>query len=57
MIDLVGTPPGESQTTRTVVALVAQSNETWFIKMTGDEAAVAREAPHFQRLLGSIHFH
>jgi hypothetical protein len=57
VIDLLGTPPGADEPLRTIVALVARPQETWFIKMTGDEAAVQREAPHFQNLLQTIHFH
>lgn len=57
MIDLVGTPPGADAPLRTIVALVALQQETWFIKMTGDDPTVEAELPNFQALLQSIHIH
>jgi hypothetical protein len=57
LINLTGTPEDAEQPLRTLVTLVAMADETWFIKMTGPEATVQNQAPAFQNLLASFHFH
>ncbi len=73
LLDLVGTPPAapdnappgmpslaapaDGQSVRTLVTLVALPTETWFIKMSGPDAAVQAQRQAFQNLLDSIHFH
>lgn len=40
---------------RTVAGLASIQGETWFLKLTGDAAAVAKVRPAFLDILGSIH--
>jgi hypothetical protein len=45
-----------SPPTRVVAGLTEAHGDTWFVKMTGDAAAVAAAHDDFMKLLGSLRF-
>ena len=40
---------------RLIAGIAKSDDNTWFFKMTGEANAVAKEAPSFTKLLGSLH--
>jgi len=51
------TPAGGPGRQRIVVAMATQEGMTWFFKMTGEDALVAREKPNLIRFLENIQLH
>ncbi len=56
IVDLLNDHLGRDGKQRIVGAIVAASNETWFFKMTGDEALTAAQKPAFLEVLKSTQF-
>lgn len=51
-VDFVGTAKGEA--TRTIGAVLARPEETWFFKLMGPDAVVAAEKPAFREFLKTV---
>jgi hypothetical protein len=47
---------GEERKTRILGAVVPRGNQTWFFKLTGDDAVVARERENFMGFVKSIRY-
>jgi len=47
---------GEERQTRILGAVVPRGNQTWFFKLTGDDAVVARERENFMGFVKSIRY-
>lgn len=58
LVDFAGekSPQGEERKTRILGAVVPRGGQTWFFKLTGDDAVVARERENFMGFVKSIHF-
>jgi len=56
LVDLAGDKSlqGDARKTRILAAIVPRGGQTWFYKLTGDEAVVAREKENFLGFLKSI---
>jgi hypothetical protein len=50
------TSPGTTKNRMIVGVLGASDGNTWFMKMTGDEAPVAQTKKEFQQWIGSLRF-
>ena len=53
LVELVG--PGSPPAQRVLGAIVPHAGATWFFKLTGPDAVVAREKPAFLTFLQSVH--
>jgi hypothetical protein len=56
IVDFINDQPGAKNSQRIIGAIVVAANETWFFKMTGDEALTAGEKPAFLEVLKSAQF-
>jgi hypothetical protein len=56
IVDLATGPAMEGRKQRIVGAILAARGETWFFKMTGDDALTAAQKPAFFELLESVRF-
>jgi hypothetical protein len=52
VVDFAGTANGAP--TRIVGAILARNGETWFFKLMGPDAVVAKEKPEFIKFLGTV---
>jgi hypothetical protein len=56
MFDLSGVPPGQSQKTRILAAILFEADTAWFFKMTGPEGLVEQQKPGFVGFLKTVSF-
>jgi hypothetical protein len=47
---------GEARKTRILGALIPRGNQTWFFKLSGDDAVVARERENFMGFVQSLRY-
>jgi hypothetical protein len=53
LADIHGEGPAEGRR-RLIAAILLRQGQTWFFKMTGEEAVVSQAAPSFEMFLGSL---
>ena len=56
IVDLTNAPITEGKEQRIVGAILPTQSETWFFKMTGDDALTAAQKPAFVKFLESLRF-
>jgi len=56
IVDLANEPAPGSKKQRIIGAILSAQDETWFFKMTGDDALTAAQRPAFLEVLESVQF-
>jgi hypothetical protein len=56
VVDFTGKDAKTAQPARMVAVIVAQGDNTWFYKLTGDEPVVAREKPGFLSFVQNVRY-
>ena len=56
IVDLANEPAPGSKKQRIIGAILSVQDETWFFKMTGDDALTAAQRPAFFEVLESVQF-
>jgi hypothetical protein len=56
LVEISGTPSDAEIAQRILVAMVKQTDRTWFFRISGPADLVAKERPVFTRFLASVRF-